>query len=152
MSKRFALALVAGMLAFAAAPTEAQISTSLGAGWATPQGDLDDVVDDGYTVRGQLALSALGLVGVHAQGGWTRFAASGEAADDLDIFHAALGARVGMGLLFVGANAAYFFGDGEDEAGFFPEVGLSFLMLEVVADYNFTADRDWFAIRAALKL
>lgn len=154
MPKLAVSAIAAVLLLLAAVPAHAQLgtSTSIGVGWATPQGDLDDVVDDGYTVRGQLGLSALGLVQVHGQGGWTRFDAGSESSDDFDLFHAGVGARVGLGLVFVGANAVYFFGDGDDEVGFFPEVGVSLLMLEIVADYNFSADRDWFAIRAALKL
>jgi hypothetical protein len=148
------LILLLALVAAGASPAHAQIgtTTSIGVGWATPQGDLDDAVDDGYTVRAQLGLSALGLIQIHGQGGWTRFGAGSESADDVDLLHAGVGARVGLGLVFVGANAVYFFGDGDDEVGFFPEIGVSLLMLELVADYNFSADRDWFAVRAALRL
>jgi len=143
-------------LALAAQPAQAQLSTSIGAGIAAPQGDLGDGFDNGYTVRGQVGLSLVGLVEGHVQAGWSRFPVKEGVVggEDADIYHAGVGARVGLGLIFVGANAAYFFGDDpgdNSELGFFPEVGIGLGPLEAVADYRIDGDAKWFGIRAALK-
>jgi len=139
------------LVAFAT-PARAQLGASIGAGVATPQGDLEDAYDSGYTARAQLTLSALGLFEVHGQAGWTRFPAKSDAVDDLDQLHAGAGARLSVfPLVFVGANAAYFFGDADEEVGFFPEVGVGLGPLEVVLDYR-VGDEGWLGIRGALKL
>lgn len=152
MRTRALLTLVLGLFLVTAGTAHAQTSASIGVGVASPQGDFGDVVDEGYTVRAQLALSALGLVSVHTQGGWTRFPAESEVDDDANILHAGVGARLGVfGIMFVGANGAYFFGDGDDEVGFFPEIGVGLGPLEVVADYRVGSDFDWFGLRGALK-
>jgi hypothetical protein len=149
MRLRISFALSLALLLFAA-PAHGQ--TSIGVGIASAQGDFGDVADNGYTIRAQRALSLLGLVAIHAQGGWSRFEAKGESSADADILHAGVGARLGgFGLVFVGANAAYFFGDGDDEIGFFPEVGIGLGPLEVVADYRLGSDFNWFGLRGALK-
>jgi len=71
---------------------------------------------------------------------------------DADILHAGVGARLGVfGLAFVGANAAYFFGDGDEDVGFFPEIGVGLGPLEVVADYRIGSDFNWFGLRGALE-
>lgn len=150
-----ALALTLG-LAIAAQPAQAQISKSIGVGIAVPQSDLGDTYDDGFTARGQVALSLIGIVQVHAQAGWTRFPVMQEFTDDLDdadIYHAGVGGRVGLGLVFVGVNTAYFFGDDpgdNSELGFFPEVGIGFGPIEAVADYRIDGEAKWFGLRAAL--
>ena len=132
---------------------EGQINASLGAGVAVPTGDFGDLQDNGYTVRGQLGLSLL-LASVHAQVGWTRFPSKDLAAlelTDVDIYHAGVGARFGLGLFWLGLNAAYFSGDGEDGAGVFPEVGVGLGPIEAVADYRVDGDAKWLGVRAALK-
>jgi hypothetical protein len=155
--KRHLSRLVPAALAFCfvlPVASEAQIQTSIGAGIAVPTGDFGDVADNGYTVRGQLGVSLL-LASVHAQVGWTRFPGpeiAGIEADDADIWHAGVGGRFGLGLFWVGLNAAYFGGDGEDDGlGFFPEVGLGLGPLEAVADYRIDGDAKWLGLRAALK-
>lgn len=128
---------------------------SVGVGIAAPTGDLGDFYDNGYTVRGQVGISLVGLVDGHAQVGWSRFSAeNGTTGGDANIYHAGVGARVGLGLIFVGANAAYFFGDDpgdNSELGLFPEVGIALGPLEAVADYRFDGDAKWFGLRAGLK-
>ena len=147
------LVLALAVLALTTTDVEAQITPSVGVGLAHPFGDFADAYDRGFTVRGQAALSLL-LAGVHAQAGLSRFPAEeveGVSRDDATIYHAGVGGRLGLGLVFVGANALYFFGDGEDEMGIVPEVGISLLMLEAVLDLRATGDQKWVGIRAALK-
>ena len=133
-----------------------QLYTSIGGGPAFPTGDLGDAFGSGFTVRGQAGLSFV-LVDAHVQAGYTRFGSDVDtdseafAGDDWSVFHTGIGARVGLGLVWVGANAAYFFGDGDDEIGFFPEVGVGLGPIEVVADYRI-GDPNWGALRAALKV
>jgi len=165
---RFTLPALVALVLAVPGDAHAQASASIGAGVATPQGEFGDFFDSGYTIRAQLALSALGLVEVHTQAGWSRFSSDFDPGTvvpdgdvpagiedidgDADIFHAGVGARLGVfGLAFIGANGAYFFGDGDDDVGFFPEIGVGVGPLEVVADYRFGSDFDWFGLRGALK-
>ncbi|MGD2067285.1 MAG: hypothetical protein PVI57_01270 [Gemmatimonadota bacterium] len=151
------LALLLACAALHPGGASAQASTSLGAGLAVPLGDFGDFAGTGYTIRGQAGLSLV-LADIHVQAGWSHFpgedatvageTVSGEGAD---IFHTGVGARLGLGLLWVGANAAYFFGDGDDGIGIFPEVGLGLGPLEVVGDVRIDGDAKWAAIRGALK-
>jgi len=154
MRVRTLFAPLLGLALFGAAPAHAQLSASVGAGVAQPRGDLDDGFENGFTVRTQLALSALGLVNVHAQAGWTRFGADDTAEVDLDdanVFHAGVGGRLGvLGLAFVGLNGVWFGGDSEDDFGLLPEVGVGLGPLEVVADYRL-GDEGWLSLRGALK-
>ncbi len=146
------LALLLTVLALTLLPArgmEAQLATSIGAGLAQGTGDWGDQFDQGWTVRGQAALDLL-LAGLHAQVGATQLpGANGN--DDATIFHAGVGGRVGLGLLFVGANANYYLGDVDNGVGFAPEVGISFLMLEAVADYRVDGDQRMWGARVALK-
>lgn len=133
---------------------EAQIATSVAAGVAHPVGDLDDAVDSGFTLRGQAGLSLL-VAGLHAQVGYTRFPGDdvgGVEIEDVDFFHAGVGGRLGLGLAWVGLNAAYFTGDGEDGVGLLPEVGVGLGPLEAVADGRLDGDAKWVAVRVGLKL
>lgn len=147
------MALIAGML-LAAGPwfgagAQAQTYTSLGLGVVMPRGDLEDVYDAGLTFRGQRGVSLV-LVDVHVQVGVTSFVLAGEPSsgdDEATVYHAGAGARLGLGPFWVGANGAYFFGDGEDGVGFFPEVGLRLWRLEAVADYRVDEGRQWLAAR-----
>lgn len=136
----------------AAAPVTAQVRTSLGGGLAVPTGDLGDVTSPGLTVRGQIGVS-LGLVEGHVQAGWSRFPGSMDVGDlgdgeDADVWHGGAGLRVGFGMIWVGANALYSFGDTDDGMGFAPEVGVGLGPIEIVADYLF-GTTNWFAVRAA---
>ncbi|MEJ2504044.1 MAG: hypothetical protein P8177_12170 [Gemmatimonadota bacterium] len=139
------------LVAIALAPADgnAQIYSSVGAGVAVPTGDFGDNFDTGWTVRGQLGLSFV-LVDGHVQAGWSRFPGK-DSVEDADIYHAGVGARVGLGLVFVGANAAYFFGDGEDGVGFFPEIGAHIGPIEAVADYRIDGDNKWLGARVGLR-
>lgn len=145
------LAALACLLVLGAAEVQGQIYTSLGAGVTQPIGDFDDLYDRGFTVRGQAGLSLI-LAGAHAQVGWSNFATDVDTSDTdaANVFHAGVGGRLGVGLFFVGANAAYFFGDGENGIGYIPEVGISLLSLEVVADGRIDGEK-WVALRGALK-
>lgn len=132
---------------------EAQLRASIGAGVAAPYGDFGDVFDTGFTLRGQAGLS-LALVEAYGQAGWSRFSYGGGgdiSVDDANIYHAGAGARVGLGIIWIGANAAYFFGDGEGGLGFFPEVGVGFWRLEVVADTRVDGDEKWAAARVGFR-
>ncbi len=123
---------------------------SVGAGLALPTGDLADAVDSGYTVRGQMGLGLLTFGDVHVQTGWTRFSSSTSGDDDVSTFHAGVGARVGTGATFIGANLVYFFGD-DDGTGVLPEVGVVFGPLEGVLDYRLDGDAHWFGLRAGYR-
>ena len=134
---------------------QAQLQTSLAAGIATPTGDFGDLYDQGYTVRGQVGLSLL-FASVHAQVGVSRFSADPNSLalltdNNLNVYHYGVGARAGVGLLWVGANAAYFSGDTDDGLGFFPEIGVGFLMFEAVADMRIDGDQKWYGLRAGLR-
>lgn len=131
---------------------EAQTYGSIGFGPAKPMSDSGDLYDTGYTTRGQIGIS-LALLDAHIQAGWTTFPAAGNASDldDLNIYHAGAGARVGLGFIWVGANAAYFFGDGESGVGWFPEVGVKFWRLEGVVDYRIDGDEQWGAARLGFR-
>lgn len=149
---RTVLALL-GVLVLGGTEAQAQFTLGLGGGIAQPMGDFGDVVDRGITARGQLGLSLL-LAGAHAQVGVTRFPGAeigGVNADDATILHAGVGGRLGLGLIFVGLNGLYFFGDGDDGVGYVPEVGISLIKLEVVADGRLDGDQKWVGLRAGLK-
>ncbi len=141
------------LVALSAVPGAAQTYSSIGVGIATPTGDFSTFYDNGYTVRGQVGLSLV-LADVHVQTGWTRFPfteeAGGSDGGNIDVYHAGVGARVGLGVIWVGANGAYFFGEGDNEIGFFPEVGVGLGPIEVVADYRL-GDVNYFGLRGALK-
>lgn len=144
-------------LALAPAAASGQTHPSIGAGITVPASDFADLYDNGYTVRGQVSLD-LPVVEAHIQGGWSRFVGKQvtggtdpETLDDANVYHAGAGARVGLGVLFVGANAVYFFGDLDEGFGFLPEAGVGVGPIEFVADYRADGDANWFGIRAALK-
>ena len=159
MRQTLRFALPAFLITMLALPTgvTGQLYTSIGAGVAAPISDFGDVAGTGYTVRGQVGLSAI-IVDAHIQGGWSRFSGedftvggetvSGETAN---VYHAGVGARLGLGLIWVGANGAYFFGDADEGIGFFPEVGVGIGPIEVVADIRIDGDQKWAAVRAALR-
>lgn len=129
---------------------QAQFYGSLGGGIAKATGDFSDNYDMGLTFRGQAGIS-LAIVDAHLQTGVTSFGVADDPdnpdADDVNIYHAGIGARVGLGFVFIGANAAYFFGDGEDGIGLFPEIGVRIWRLEAVADYRIDGDENWGAVR-----
>ena len=131
---------------------EAQVYSSFGLGLASPVGDLGDTHDVGITTRGQVGLSLL-IADVHLQTGWTSFSASGDspAEKDFSTFHAGAGARVGLGFIWIGANAAYFFGDGEEGVGFLPEAGLRIWHLEGVVDFRVDGDEKWGSARLSYR-
>jgi hypothetical protein len=129
----------------------AQTYYSLGLGVVMPQDELSDVYDVGLTFRGQAGLS-LAMLGAHIQTGVTSFSFADDVTsgdEEATVYHVGAGARLGIGFLWVGANGAYFFGDGEDGVGYFPEVGLKLWRLEVVADYRVDSDQTWLATRLA---
>ncbi|HSM05928.1 MAG TPA: hypothetical protein VK858_15020 [Longimicrobiales bacterium] len=134
----------------------AQSYGSIGAGVAFPTGELGDVTGTGFTVRGQAGLS-LGLIDAHVQAGWSRF--PGEEieledvaleVEDADIWHAGVGVRLGVGIIWLGGNVFYSWGDTDDAFGFAPEVGVELGPIELVADYLF-GDTNWAALRAGVR-
>lgn len=151
MNKGFflALLLLAGMPFFGQG-LQAQFYGSVGGGVAWPQGDLGKDHDTGFTLRGQGGIS-LAIVEAHVQAGMSRFSVvenpKDPEADDANIYHAGVGARVGLGFIFIGASAAYFSGEGESGMGYFPEIGLRFWRLEAVADYRVDGNENWSALR-----
>lgn len=151
---RVPLTTIVLALALAPAVASGQTYTAIGVGITVPTGSFADLYDNGYTVRGQLGLDLL-LVDAHVQAGWNRFSGkttAEPATEDVDLYHAGVGARVGIGVLWIGANAAYFFGDlDNDGLGLFPEAGVGVGPIEFVADYRMDGDLRWFGIRAALK-
>ena len=148
LTRAFPLLILA--FALGAPQADAQIYGSAGVGAAKPFGDFKDVADLGITFRGQAGIS-LWIADVHLQTGVTSFTAADgvpeDEDDNLNIYHAGAGARVGLGFLWVGANAAYFFGDGEKGIGFFPEVGAKIWRLEVVGDVRVDGSEKWAAAR-----
>lgn len=137
-------------------PAMAQVETRLAGGIAVPLGDFADTHGRGFTVRGQAGVSLL-FVSAHAQAGWSRFptrtvatAPTAPEEDAGDLFHTALGARIALGPVFVGGNAAWFYGE-ENGTGFIPEVGLSIFNLEAVADAWLQGDHRWLGVRLGLK-
>lgn len=146
---RFALSgLAAWAVAFGGA-AGARGQSSLGAGVVAPTGSLEDSFERGITVRGQKVLS-LAPLALHLQGGWSRFEAE-DGGEDADLFHAGLGVRLPLGVLWIGATGAYFSGHGEDGMGVLPEVGLGLGPFEVVADARVDGDERWGALRVALR-
>lgn len=149
---RLALAAVLVLLVVPTAG-RGQISTSVAGGLAYPIGEVAEGVDQGFTIRGQAGVSLL-LVSVHAQAGYTHL--PGEEIenlemDDVDFFHAGVGARLGLGLVWAGLNAAWFTGDADDGLGILPELGAGFGPIEVVADGRLDGDAKWVAVRAGFR-
>jgi hypothetical protein len=150
LSLKLCSLLFAGVAATALVPALAlgqdNLVGSVGLGVALAVGESDNVVDDGYTVRGQVARE-FGLFAVTAQTGWTRLLAAtdGNADKDLDLWHAGVGGRVVLGPVFGGLNAFYNFGDTSDK-GFdlIPELGVKVWRLELVGDARFD---QWAALR-----
>ena len=144
------LPLALALVSLGTSGAEAQLYGSAGLGAAKPYGDFQDKADLGLTFRGQAGLS-LWLVDAHLQTGVTTFTAADDVPEgddgNLNIYHAGAGARLGLGFVWVGANAAYFFGDGEDGVGYFPEVGVKFWHLEAVADVRLDGDEKWWSAR-----
>jgi len=131
---------------------QAQTYGSIGFGAAKPVSDLGDLYNTGYTVRGQVGFSLV-FLDAHIQTGWTNFpvASKGSDLDNLNIYHAGAGARLGLGFIWVGANGAYFFGDGDQGIGWFPELGLKFWKVEGVVDFRIDGDEKWGAARVGLR-
>jgi hypothetical protein len=133
-------------------PTEGRsqgLTASVGVGAASGWSDLGDATDGGFTLRGQLGVDLL-VASVHGQVGWTRLPGRGD-ADDFSTAHYGVGGRLGLGLLWVGLNGAYFSGDGDDGMGFFPEVGVGLGPLEAVADVRVDGDQKWWSLRGAFR-
>ena len=131
--------------------------SSIGAGVAVPVSGFGDRYETGYTIRGQTGLSLM-VVDAHIQTGYTAIsgksvtsAGQTDTFEDVDFFHAGVGARVGLGVIWVGANVAYFFGDLEDGFGILPEAGVGLGPLELVADYRLDGDANWLGVRLGLR-
>ena len=143
--------LTAAALLAAPSAAEAQLSTSVSAGVAGPTGDAGDIADTGFTVQGRVGLSLL-VAGLHANGGFTRLPGKDSVgADDADVWNVGVGAKFGLApLLWVGANANYYTGDGSDEMGIVPEIGVSIGPLEAIADYKVTGDVKFWSLRVGI--
>jgi hypothetical protein len=140
-------------LVVCAPAASAQDASSIGLGAVIPRGDYADVVDAGFSLRLQSS-TAYDRSELQFQTGWSRFSGredSGVETESADVFHVALGVRIG-GTLFVGANGGYFWGDTDDGLGFLPEAGIRLGRLELVADYRTDGDENWLGVRAAVRL
>jgi len=129
----------------------AQGNRSIGLGGVLPQRDYADVVDTGFSVRFQ-SLALYDRSQVQLQGGWSRFSGReepGTETESADVFHVSLGIRLGA-TVFVGANGGYFWGDTDDGLGFFPEAGVRFGRIGLIADYRVDGDENWLGLRAEL--
>lgn len=154
---RFILPAVAALALVAPREAVAQFNASISAGVAVPSGDLGDVTGTGFTVRGQAGMS-LALIDAYLQAGWSSFPGDDPGVGDTvaeggdaDIWHGGIGVRLGIGIIWVGGNALYSFGDTpKDGVGFAPEVGVGLGPIEIVADYLF-GDTRWAAIRAGFR-
>lgn len=124
----------------------------VGAGATNPRGDFGDAYRPGFTLRGQAGLSLV-LIDAHIQVGWSHFRAEETAPTDdaANLYHIGPGARFGLGLGWVGANAFWFFGDGDDGMQIVPEIGIGFGPLEGVLDASVTGDAKWFALRVNIR-
>lgn len=144
-------------LAVLPAAGSSQEFAAVGGGVVVPTGSLRERAEQGYTVRGRVGIS-LGFAHVQLLGGWSRLAGKDllvddivEPGEDLDLFHAGVGVRVGLGAIWLGANAADFFGDGDEGIGFIPELGFVVGPFEVVADSRVHGPDTWAAVRAAIR-
>jgi hypothetical protein len=151
--KRWLLVGLGLLACLAVCPTGARAQyVSLGVGGANPRGDFGDFFRSGFTVRGQAGLSLV-LIDAHIQAGWSRFRAEENAPTDdaANLYHFGPGARFGLGLGWVGVNAFWFSGDGDDGMQIVPEIGIGFGPLEGVLDAAVTGDTKWLALRVNVR-
>jgi hypothetical protein len=152
-SFRFGAFLALALLALAAPGAQAQRYESIALGAAKPvRDDFGKDYATGYTGRGQLGYS-MSFADVHLQVGYTRFPVEEDVTDreDLSVLHAGVGVRIALGAFWVGGNAAYFFGGGEEGVGYVPEVGLKIWRFEAVADLRVDGDEKWGAARLGFR-
>jgi hypothetical protein len=165
MKSRFILSalLLSALTSSATAQSQAQLQgkgvTSIGpiAALNFPSSALSDVTSSvgwGVGVQGTLGRGFLTVV---AEGGYDRFMGDefeieGETfqADDVGVWHGALGARATVGPIYAGGLAGYWGGDGVEDFDVIPMVGLHLWKIDVGARYKgLFGDADWFAITGA---
>ncbi|MEZ4423684.1 MAG: hypothetical protein R3E98_09755 [Gemmatimonadota bacterium] len=152
--KRGAAVLAVLVIAAGAVPpaARAQQYSSAGVGMVRPLGDFGDTRDAGWTVRGEVGASLVGIIEAHAQVGWSGFPRVPGPEEDADdhIVHAGIGTRLGLGLTFLGLNLLWFTDDGAG-AVWVPEAGARLGPLELVADLRPTGNQTWIALRAGVR-
>ena len=127
-------------------------SSSFGARYVMPVGDIADFYDGGWGLTGTGYFSVIPLVDILVEGSWHSLAAKELTTDDilygpndLSIMGFTAGARVNLlGLVGIGLKGGYFFDDIHEWA-IQPFAEISFLMLSVGAEYRMGEDVDWAA-------
>ncbi len=119
----------------------AQLSTSssFGARYVIPMGDISDFYDGGYGITGTTYFNVIPLVDVLVEGSWHSLMAKELTTDDvlygandLSVLGFTAGARLNLlGLMGVGVKGGYFF-DEIHEWAIQPFAEVSFLMLSLL--------------------
>lgn len=150
LAGRCGVIVIAALLLSAPQALEGQrMRTTIGAGVASPRGDLERGLDTGFTVRGQAGLFRLGSLQGHGQFGYSRFGGT-DGNGRVDVWNGGVGGRLWYRSVWAGANAFYLFGDIDNGFGFAPEVGARLGSFELVADYLF-GDVEWVSVRLGLR-
>ena len=127
----------------------------LGIGYKLPTGEFGDLYDGGVGANVAFMFPVAPTVTAWADVGYTKFLAKSSfgglnpyGTGDLDVWGFNGGAKVGLGPLYVGAEAGYF--TGIDEFGLTPLVGMSVAILDFSVRYKATGDVNWWDLRASI--
>lgn len=127
----------------------------LGIGYKLPTGDFGEAYSGGYGANVAFMFPVAPTVTAWGDVGYTRFTADSSfwslnplAPGDLDVWGFNAGAKVGLGPLYVGAEAGYF--TEIDEFGLTPLVGMSVAILDFSVRYKATGDANWWDFRASI--
>jgi len=149
---RKGIALLAALLVLGAAGSAWAIG--LGIGYRLPTGAFGDEYDGGYGANFALAFPVAPTVTAWGDVGYTRFrykdisVLGATGVGDIDVWGFNAGAKVGVGMLYLGAEAGYF--TEIDEFGLTPLVGIGFSVLDLSARYKATGDANWWDLRASI--
>lgn len=122
-----------------------------------PTGDFADVQGDGFSIAalGELRLTSMSVLGEAA---WTRF--SGLDADDgnpstdaLSFVELSGGLRLYSGPFHASAQAGVASGDDHEAEWFIrPGVGIGLMGMDVLAQYRYGGDAQWWSLGLGIKL